>query len=189
MLAKLRARHNGFTIIELLIVIVVIGILASILFVSYSGAQAKSRDSRRITDAKAIEAALESYRSANSDYPSSSTATQVGGASTGSWETSGAAQPGTFISSLKNYGLPDGTPIDPTNSSLTITGYTYMYQLFPAGSNSCAASLGDYYVFIIEQFETSSGTQSQSPGFSCPGIGGHDWKNDGAYVVGHFVNE
>lgn len=181
MVSRFRARHKGFTIIELLIVIVVIGILATILFVSYTSAQAKSRDSRRITDAKAIEAALESYRSTNGDYPASN-----GSAATSNWETSGTASPGTFISSLKNYGLPDGTPIDPTNSSLGLSGYTYMYQLYSAGSNGCAASLGDYYVFIVEQFETSSGTQPQSPGFSCSSL---SLPPGSAYVVGHFQNE
>ncbi len=49
----------GFTLIELLIVITIIGILASIALVSYNGAQARSRDSKRKQDLKTIKDALE----------------------------------------------------------------------------------------------------------------------------------
>ncbi len=183
-------RQKGFTVVELLIVIVVIGILVSLVLIGYGTTQAKSRDNKRLTDAKAIELALESYRSQNTDYPPSNTTTQLGGAATGSWETSGAAQPGTFLNhptgSLKNFGFNGGVPLDPINNSTTVTGNTYMYQNFPAGTNGCLASKGNYYVFIVQNLETYSSTPPQSPGFSCSG---HDWSLDGKYVVGHFVNE
>ena len=193
MFAKTRRNINkscelqtGFNIIELLVIIVVIGILASIITVNYGGAQAKSRDSERTSEAKAIEAALESYRSKNTGYPPSSTATQVAGASTGGWETSGAAQPGTFISALKPLGFPTGTPSDPTNNTLADSGNTYRYKTFTAGSNGCDATKGDYYVFIVNNLETVSGASPQSSGFSCSG---HNWQTDGDYAFGRFVNE
>ena len=54
-----RRWRQGFTLIELLVVITIIGILAGLALVSYSGAQAKSRDSRRKQDLAAIKKALE----------------------------------------------------------------------------------------------------------------------------------
>ena len=54
-----RSRFSqGFTIVELLIVIVVIAILASITVAVYTGIQGRTRDSRRLVDARQIEKSL-----------------------------------------------------------------------------------------------------------------------------------
>lgn len=58
----------GFTLIELLVVITIIGILATLGAVSYSTAQRRGRDARRIGDMKAISNAQEQYFAANDDY-------------------------------------------------------------------------------------------------------------------------
>jgi prepilin-type N-terminal cleavage/methylation domain-containing protein len=60
---------KGFTIIELLVVIVVIGILASIMVVSYTGIQQRSRDSERDSHIIQIKLALEKYYAGNGMYP------------------------------------------------------------------------------------------------------------------------
>ncbi len=56
-----KIKQAGFTIVELLIVIVIIGILAAIGFVSYSNATKKARDTERASDVKAIAAKAEEY--------------------------------------------------------------------------------------------------------------------------------
>lgn len=53
--------QKGFTIVELLIVIVVIGILAALVLNSFAGVQAKARDTERATDVKALATQLEAY--------------------------------------------------------------------------------------------------------------------------------
>ncbi len=65
------ARARGFTIVELLIVIVVIGILAAISIVAYNGVAAKARDVQREQDVKTIAKALEMYYVDNGYYPAS----------------------------------------------------------------------------------------------------------------------
>ena len=47
-------KQRGFTIVELLIVIVVIGVLAAITIVAYNGIQSRARDSARVSDINAI---------------------------------------------------------------------------------------------------------------------------------------
>lgn len=60
---------RGFTIVELLVVVVVIAILASIAIVSYSGITQQARDSKRATEAQALVQALDLYYSDNGIYP------------------------------------------------------------------------------------------------------------------------
>lgn len=62
-------RAAGFTIVELLIVIVVIGILAAIVTVAYNGVQTRARDSQRNQDVKTIAKALEMYYLDRGHYP------------------------------------------------------------------------------------------------------------------------
>lgn len=68
-MVRLQNKSKGFTIVELLIVIVVIGILATLVIVTFTGIQQKSRDAKRKTDVGAVQASLESYYSSNNTYP------------------------------------------------------------------------------------------------------------------------
>ena len=69
---KLKIAKGGFTLLELLIVIAIIGILVAMGTASYSTAQKRARDSKRQGDLKAIQNAFEQYYSKNNgNYPSS----------------------------------------------------------------------------------------------------------------------
>jgi general secretion pathway protein G len=61
-------RKMGFTIVELLVVIVVIGILAAIVIVTYNGVQTRARDVDRKNDLAQIAKSLHLYATDNSDY-------------------------------------------------------------------------------------------------------------------------
>lgn len=61
---------TGFSLFELLVSISIIGILVAIVSVSYSSAQKKARDARRIQDVSMIQKAAEQYyANYNSQYP------------------------------------------------------------------------------------------------------------------------
>jgi len=60
---------SGFTIVELLIVIVVIGILAAITVVSYNSVQQRANNTRRIAAAKDWQKLIVAYTAQNGAYP------------------------------------------------------------------------------------------------------------------------
>ena len=62
-------KETGFTIIELLIVIAIIGILATLVLTNFQGAQAKGRDTVRTTDTNSLYSKLEEYHNENGGYP------------------------------------------------------------------------------------------------------------------------
>jgi general secretion pathway protein G len=102
-------QEKGFTLLELLIVIVIIGILALLIIPNISSAPKKARDTQRKTDLRAAQKALEEYYVSNQAYPivasPTDTATALAPLSTGS------APP------LKTI------PVDPKN----VSPYTYLY--------------------------------------------------------------
>jgi general secretion pathway protein G len=99
---------KAFTLVEILVVVTIISLLASIAAVSYSRFVKQSRDARRKTDIEQIRAAIELYRNFNSVYPPAltfGTGEIVDGSGT------------KYMTKIPN---------DPMyNSSL---GYTYFYQ-------------------------------------------------------------
>jgi len=65
-------KNNGFTLIEILVVIAIIGSLSALLLPNYMEARMRARDVQRKNDLKAIQKALEMYKFDNdSEYPSS----------------------------------------------------------------------------------------------------------------------
>src|SRR3989304_7404118 len=75
MLKKLSILVSGFTLLELLVVISIIGILAGLTMVSFTGAQKQARDTQRQSDLKQYQNLLESFASTRSGlYPSRITA-------------------------------------------------------------------------------------------------------------------
>ena len=68
----------GFTIIELLVVISIIGLLSTISVVVLGSARKKGRDSKRVSDIKQIQTALNLYFDEKGIYPNSDTPITLG---------------------------------------------------------------------------------------------------------------
>lgn len=60
---------SGFTIVELLVVLVIIALLAAVMSVAYISIQAQSRDTKRSADAVTFVGALEAFYDKNGEYP------------------------------------------------------------------------------------------------------------------------
>jgi type II secretion system protein G len=64
-----RRAGRGFTIVELLIVIVVIGVLAAITVAAYTGMQERSKTNRANAELSSLKKAMLSYKALNSELP------------------------------------------------------------------------------------------------------------------------
>lgn len=110
-------RQRGFTIVELLIVIVVIGILAAITIVAYNGIQQRARDVTRTSDISAVQKALELYRVDNGTYPSV-----------------GTDNIGYAVSTLATTLVPTYIPRLPNDPNTTLTNYQYVRGTAASGA-------------------------------------------------------
>ena len=179
-----KKHHQGFTIVELLIVIVVIAILATITIVSYTGVQDRANDVRRQSDVNTITKTLEMYRISNGVYPTDIIA-PVSPLPYSGWEFS---LQDNFLSALRDI-AGVSTPVDPVNNTIRY----YRYHLYNAGEFGCDASKGKFYVLQVineNNKDPNAWLKKQSPGFACSG---RDWSLLGTggiqimYTVGAFV--
>ena len=70
--------QSGFTLIELMVVIAIVGILSSIAVISMSNSRSKARDSRRMADITAMQEAVELYMESHATPPDPAQETWAG---------------------------------------------------------------------------------------------------------------
>lgn len=116
-------RQAGFTIIEMLIVVTILAMLAGILIPVLEDAAQASRDARRASDLKTVQAALESYKRVEGTYPDTAGAWQGDAPTYGGFGYDAAG----YIPGL----VPDymqALPKDPSNEYPDATEGGYMYN-------------------------------------------------------------
>jgi general secretion pathway protein G len=113
---KLLRQRDGFTLLELLIVVVIIGILAVLIIPNLLSGPAKVRDAQRKHDLLNIKTALETYYNENNSYP-----------------TAGGASCTPSASSCLGNALASGpTPYLKVVPNDPLTGRNYTYAPTPA---------------------------------------------------------
>jgi prepilin-type N-terminal cleavage/methylation domain-containing protein len=121
-------KQKGFTIVELLIVIVVIGILATLVIVTFAGIQQKGRNSQRQTDVNALQSHVEAYYASQGKYPTLANLNDT------TWR------------STNTQGLDPAALADPKNAATqTLVGavpaagtFSYAYEATPANCDNAA---------------------------------------------------
>ena len=132
--------ERGFTIVELLIVIVVIGILAAITIVSFNGVTTKANTSNAASNAEAIQKVAESFNADNNYYPSTNA---------------------DFALAANTVKLPAGVTIA-TNATVTVvptltatTGKTQIVYRYKGTIGSTTGGSVQYYDFGTKTLSTN----------------------------------
>lgn len=120
---------SGFTIVELLIVIVVIAILATISIVAYNGIQQRASNTKTIAAVNQVIKSVSGYIAANDAYPYPSAASIcIVPADDGTctiYDTTQRSSNSTLISNLTSIStLPSATP----SAHASFNGITYNYS-------------------------------------------------------------
>lgn len=125
-----RDRSKGFTLLELLIAVAILGLLASIVSAPIMASRQRARDAKRIENFRVIRDALEMYQNDHGVYPPS----QCGWNCNDYYYSCVTSGPGAW-SNLAAFLEPylEDLPADPINTpntppwSLTAEGYCYAY--------------------------------------------------------------
>ena len=166
---KIKNQNNrAFTLIELLVVVAIIGILSSVVLASLNSAREKARDSRRLSDVRQIQTALDLYYQDYGRYPPVSSDSP----SCGGWDTTGD---GSFLTILISGGYLGSMILDP-NFNTVCSGYHYYRYSASYGYST------PFYVLGVKNMESiKTGDHPSNPGW----IGvSRDWSGEFEWVTG-----
>lgn len=143
-----RAQSRGFTLIELMVVVFIIALLASIVIVNISSVRQKGRDAKRLSDISTVASALQSYYADNHTYPNATGTTAQKYISIVDTELKQIPPLPTYLAAR---------PVDPLDTVASPCGavapFGYRYSL-PGG---------DYYLIAIAENQSAAGTAWWTP--------------------------
>jgi type II secretion system protein G len=143
-----KRKEQGFTIVELLIVIVVIGILAALVITTFTGIQQRARNTERETDIKAIHGQVEAYYAQNGRYP---TLANMNDQSSGGFLDT--EMKGLDADALYD---PKGDKTDTTPLAAAAAANVYAYTVTPSGCDNAAG--GDCTGYTLTATKEGGGT-------------------------------
>ncbi len=135
---KLRTEQNGFTLVELLLVILIIGILAAVAIPSFLDQQNKGRDAAAMTTLATAYRAIEIYRVDNGTYCTASVndlaaiAPMLHQASSLAIDACGTSDPDGYTLTIDSVSSPHTT----FGLILDSTGFLH-HTCSPAGKGGC----------------------------------------------------
>jgi prepilin-type N-terminal cleavage/methylation domain-containing protein len=143
-------RASGFTIVELLIVIVVIGILAALVLNTFSNSQARARDTKRRADLSQIKKSLLQHEAVEGHmfYSGSGCGSQGNGSGWFNLANPALNYPESIENCLKDSGYLSQEIIDPSGKPNCTGASCHAYMKY-----NCWES-GQYVVYLFANLES-----------------------------------
>jgi type IV pilus assembly protein PilA len=103
-----KPNQQGFTLIELMIVVAIIGILAAIALPAYQDYTARAQVSEAMTLASGLRSAVTEFYSSEGDFPANNTSAGISGTIEGSYVASVVVNNGLITAKMKSTGVSEG---------------------------------------------------------------------------------
>lgn len=146
-------KKTGFTLMELLVAVAIIGVLSGVVLQSLKSARTKSRDAQRLTEIDQINKALElSATGGNYAFPSTEGDWLCLGLGADSAPTcGGAADAGHLVNTtIQNNLAGKIIPRDPKFLNGVGTAYLYNSNVTPAPGTNPSSTAGAYLWWVME---------------------------------------
>ena len=117
-----KAVQRGFTLVELLIVVIILAILAAIIIPQFTAATDDATQSAYDTNIANIRSAIDLYRQQHQEYPGAVTSTGAG-CPAGSTNVTGAVGEPAFLAQLRNYTNAAGVACTGTDATFRYGPY------------------------------------------------------------------
>ena len=166
---------RGFTLVEIIVALAIIGLLATVVVGALSGSREKARDTKRVSDIEQIAVALRLYAEQNGEFPceqvsNCSSSTQTSNLSLSPFDNVSVGVGGHIDDLLQPFLLrPPQDPRQGGDTSASLWTYAYYYDGFiscngedvaivftyletPAlatGARGCTLGASDVYVRIL----------------------------------------
>ena len=131
-----RKGEDGFTLVELMVVIVIIGLLATVVLINVLPSQDKAMATKARADIATLEQAMEMYRLDNLSYPSGGAGLQALVSAPAGMAQPGRYRPGGYIKSLPND--PWGRPYQ-----LSVPGRSGPFEIYSLGADGAPGGEGE----------------------------------------------
>lgn len=150
-MAYSKGKH-GFTLVELLVVMAIIGVLASLAIGGFRTAQARGRDATRKSDLKQIAHSLELYYGDYGQYPNVAGTSRIAGCPS-TTNTACVWGTGSFTDTKTVYFKE--VPADP------VPQQNYYYRIVPGSNNQ------KYQIFAYLETPNDPDKMTGLPSYSC----------------------
>lgn len=149
--------RNGFTLIEVLVTVIIVGLLASISIVAYGRFQADSRDAQRASRTTILFEALEKYYGKNGEYPGCAAMTQ------NVTTITTTVLPGVDTQAFITPKAPAGTTNSITCTALSGTSGPDVFAYVGDGTPTCSTGAACTSFTLQYREEANSGAIKSTP--------------------------